>query len=418
MRDFKNYKKHVEVDMVKYSGTFHFNQQLKQEGSSIKINEQENQLINNVLIPIKAIVRNTGVENKEGNEERSIIIGKEYDYKAGDYVEYLGDTYITTTCIDKDNPFFNTAKMKRCNYNLKWMDNGQLYQTMVIITNQTKYTLGTDAQSSAGIIEGDSRFQIILPNNVKTKTLVVGKRFIFNDCAWKTTQTDRISEEGLLSILTGQDSINDEIDDRINEIADIKVVKHDYKFDYIKSFSVTKDDTYKLVYSFTDNGKDIDSSLVTVENSSNLIQVIKNDKDISIKGLSVGTGSIKLKVNLIDGVREFVINYEVKNEVVNQVNYEVKSSNGYTYRPKEGATVSGYKYINGTPDGTLVIDYSLDTNGTNLLSKGNITIVKKSNTELQIRNVNISTPMSFTLTITDKTNGTVILTQVITLKGV
>ena len=50
MRDFKNYKTHIEFDMRDYSGKFHFNEQLKQEGSFIKLNELENQLINNLFL--------------------------------------------------------------------------------------------------------------------------------------------------------------------------------------------------------------------------------------------------------------------------------------------------------------------------------------------------------------------------------
>jgi hypothetical protein len=81
MKNYSNYKKHIEVDMVKYSGDFHFKEQLKQEGTDIKINEKSTQLIDSVDTNIRAIVRNSGVENKEANEERSIMIGKEYDYK-------------------------------------------------------------------------------------------------------------------------------------------------------------------------------------------------------------------------------------------------------------------------------------------------------------------------------------------------
>ena len=216
----------------------------------------------------------------------------------------------------------------------------------------------------------------------------------------------------------GKSSINTETDNIELEIADYYTVKHDYRFDIPSNFNVTKDDIVKLVYSIQDNLKDIDYNLVSVEYSGNLIQIVKDGKDITITGKELGTGSIKLKVNLTNETKEFNITFNVVQTTVNEVKYNVTTSNRYTYRPKEGSTLVATKTINGTVDNTLVIDYSLDSVGTNLLSKGNITIVKKSNTELQVRNVNISTPMNFTITITDKANGTVILTQVITLKGV
>ena len=419
MRDFKNYKKHVEVDMVKYSGTFHFNQQLKQEGSLIKINEQENQLIDNVFTPIKAIVRNTGVENKEGNEERSIIIGKEYEYKAGDYVEYLGDTYITTTCIDKDNPFFNTAKMKRCNFLLKWMYKGELYDTLSIVTNATKYTTGTKALASAGIVEIDARFSVDIPYNEKTKTISIGTRFIINNIAWEVTQTDFTTNQGLLFLTLGKSSINQETDNLDLGVADYKIVKHDYKFDIPPNFNVTKDDSVKLVYSIQDNLKDIDYNLVEVEYSGNLIQVTKTDKDITIIGKELGAGTIKLKVNLTNETKEFNITFNVVQAIVNEVKYEVQTSNGYTYRIKEGSQISAIRYVNGIVDDTLQIDYILSQLGQDLLSKGNISIIKKTQNSLQIRNEKINTNMTFTLTIINKTTGDKILdNHIITLKGV
>jgi len=127
MKDYSNYKKHVQIDMKDYSGKFHFNEQLKQEGTDIKINGKSTQLINGEEKVIRAIVRNSGVENKEANEERSIMIGKEYAYKYGDYVEYLEDIYLTNVSVDKDNPFFNTAKMKRTNHLFKWIYKGVVY---------------------------------------------------------------------------------------------------------------------------------------------------------------------------------------------------------------------------------------------------------------------------------------------------
>ena len=404
--------------MVKYSGTFHFNQQLKQEGSLIKINEQENQLIDNIFTPIKAIVRNTGVENKEGNEERSIIIGKEYDYKAGDYVEYLGDTYITTTCIDKDNPFFNTAKMKRCNYNLKWMYNGNLYETMSIITNQTKYTLGIST-IVAGITEGDSRYVITLPYNSKTKNIKVGQRFIFNSNAWKATQTDFVSEVGIMSVLLGQDSINNEIDNTDLEIAGYYANKHTYVYDIPTSINVEKYKSINLVYSIKDEtGKEFDYSLVTVKNTSNLIQVDNNKGVISIKGLDIGTGSITLSVPSGEVSKEFAINFEVKSVVPDKIEYKVISSNAYTFIKMVGAEISVQKLINGVADTTLKVDYKVPTNIQTLITNGSLSITTKSDNSIYIRNKSVTTPTTFVIEFFDKaTNSKICESPTITLKG-
>ena len=176
-----------------------------------------------------------------------------------------------------------------------------------------------------------------------------------------------------------------------------------------------------MVYSIKDEtGKDFDYSLVTVKNTSNLIQVDNNKGVISIKGLDIGTGSITLSVPSGEISKEFTISFEVKSVVADKIDYKVTTSNGYVYRIKEGSTISVDFMRNGIVDNTnLVIDYSLNQLGQDLLSKGNISISKKTQNSFQIRNEKINTNMTFTLTIINKTTGDKILdNQVITLKGV
>jgi len=343
--------------------------------------------------------------------------------KRGDYLKFkVNDTdelrdYIITSKIEKKHGY-DEGIFKECNHNLKWMYKGNLYDTQVIISNQTKYTLGIST-IVAGITEGDSRYVITLPYNSKTQNIKVGQRFIFNANAWKVTQTDFVSDVGLLSILLGQDSINNEIDDIKGEIAGAFADKHTYTYDIQPNINVEKDKSINVVYSIKDEtGKEFDYSLVTVKNTSNLIQVDNNKGVISIKGLDIGIGSITFSVPSGEVSKDFIIPFEVKAVVADKIDYKITTSNGYTYRVKEGSQISVDFMRNGVVDNTnLVIDYTLDSNGQSLQNKNAISIVKKSNNQLQIRNMTVTTVTSFTLTITDKANGTTILTQVISLKG-
>jgi len=373
----------------------------------------------NSSISGECIVLDVSVNNAQNGDEKYITTLPNSSLKIGDVVslsfEKDIEEWIITEIEHLAIPSHEKFKCRPCNFMLKWMYKGQLYKYPSLVTNNTKYTAGVKSEVS-GIIEQSAMFGVLIPDIEKTKMLGLDQRFIINTMAWRVTLPDR-TNKGLVYLTLAKSSINTETDDVDNEIADYKMVKHDYKFDIPNNFNVTKDDSIKLVYSIQDNLKDIDYSLVSVEYSGNLIQVTKTDKDITITGKELGTGSIKLKVNLTNETKEFNITFNVVKAIVNEVKYNVATSNGYTYRPKEGSSLVTTKTINGTVDSTLVIDYSLDSNGTNLLSKSSISITKKSNTELQLRNVNISTPMSFTLTITDKSNGIVILTQVINLKG-
>jgi len=370
-------------------------------------------------IPCKAYITNTISPNSETKEERTISVLVEQPIKTGDYIEGYDDgIYLVTTDID-NHISHKEAKIRKCNHLLKWMYKGNLYSMQSITINQTKYTLGIST-IVAGITEGDSRYVITLPYNPKTNNIKVGQRFIFNANAWKVTQTDFVSEVGLLSILLGQDSINTEIDDVDNEIANRWQIKHNYNTTCESSLSITKGSNYNLIYNFTDNNQAIDNNLITVENSSNLISVIKsNDGKITISGVDIGTGSFKVKLNLTDEVREFIVNFEVvSNVVADKIDYKITTSNGYVYRVKEGSTLVAIRYINGNIDNSLVIDYQLDLVGQDLLNKQNISIIKKSDSSFIIRNVNINALKTFKLTIIDKTTGDKILdNQIITLKG-
>lgn len=376
--------------------------------------------INNSDTPIRGVIDVKRQQTADTEMQETIQVYPN-QVKRGDYLKFkVNDTdelrdYIITSKIEKKHGY-DEGVFKECNNLLKWMYKGELYECLGIVTNNTKYTAGIKSES-VGIVEQNAMFGILVPDIKKTKMLGLDQRFIINDMAWKVTLPDR-TNQGLLFLTLGKSSINTETDNIELGIADYKTVKHDYKFDIPANFNVTKDDSVKLVYSIQDNLKDIDYSLVQVEYSGNLIQVTKTDKDITIIGKELGIGNIKLKVNLTNETKEFNINFNVVQAIVNEVKYEIQISNGYTYRVKEGSTLIATKYVNGNIDSSLVIDYQLNSLGQDLLNKQNISIIKKTDSSFTIRNLNINTLKTFTLTVIDKTTGDKILdNQIITLKG-
>jgi hypothetical protein len=271
----------------------------------------------------------------------------------------------------------------------------------------------------SGITEQSAMFNVQVPNMLKTKMLGLDQRFIINDMAWRVTLPDR-TNDGLLILTLGKSSINTETDNIEWGIADYYTIKHNYSTTCDNSINVTKGNSYNLVYSFTDNNQPIDSNLITIENTSNLISVIKSaDGKITITGVDIGTGSFKVKLNLTNEVREFVVNFNVVTNILpNKIDYKVSTSNGYVYRIKEGSTLTATKYSNGNIDNSLIIDYQLDLVGQDLLNKQKISIVKKSDNSFTIRNLTINTLTTFNLTVIDKNTGDKILdNQIITLKG-
>jgi hypothetical protein len=389
-----------------------FNRNFKDDPSyKLAILKKKNLIISDSDLDTRIVNVDTDTTKKK------IYVRPDTNIEVGDYIVYPNKTYLVLEV--EDNLISPYGDCKECNHLFKWMYKGVLHTAYGIGTNQTKYTLGTDS-IQAGIIESDSRYNIQMSNNDNTKTIKVGQRLLFNDGAWKVTQIEYISTKDCIrSILLGQDSINTEIDDVDNEIAGAFVNQHTYTYDIPTSFEVSNGSEYTINYSIKDeNGKDFDYSLVTVTTDDNtLVQVTNNNGVISVKGLAVGTGSVKLSVPIGSTSKDFDIAFEVKEVVVDKVEYKTNFSQGTTLKTYMSTTASISKFVNSIVDSSAVINFTLDSIGTTLLNAGNISITRKTNTSFQIKNVNVSTSKSFIIQFTDSLDSTIISTQQINLSG-
>lgn len=352
-------------------------------------------------------------------KKKKLYLRPDTNVEVGDHIKYPNKTYLVLEV--EDNLISPYAESKQCNKNIKWMYKGVLHQAEGILTNANKYTLG-DSVLQVGITEGSSRYSLILSCNEDTNTILDNQRVIFNKKAWKVTQTDVVSDVGLNNILFDQTAINTEIDDVDNEIAGAWENKHTYTWNLPTStIEISKDNNYTLNYSIVDEtGKDIDYSLVTVKSSDNtLINITRNGKDIIIKGLNIGIGTIILDLPIGETVQEKIINFEVKETVVNQTNYQYSFSQSITgLKPYVTTTLNTSKYINGIVDSTLHVDYSFDSNAQNLISQGKIVVTRKSDSSISIKNVSVNTVTNIYLTVVDSIDNTKILdNQQITLTG-
>lgn len=359
----------------------------------------------------------TRVVNVDTNtKKKKIYVRPDTNIEVGDYIIYPNKTYLALEV--EDNLISPYASATECNHEFKWMYKGILHKAYGIGTNQTKYTLGTDA-IQAGLIESDSRYAIDFPNDLNCKTLKVGQRLIFNDNAWKVTQVEYVSSQDCIrSILFGQDSINTEIDNLDLEIAGYYANKHTYTYNIPTSFEVSKDSTYQLNYSIKDEtDKDFDCSLVTVTTTNNtLAQITNTNGVITIKGLGIGIGTIKLSIPSGETSKEFNISFEVKSIVVDKIEYGTPEfSNGTSLKIACSTTIKCTKYLNGIAQ-DLTIEWELDSVGQGLLASKKIAVINKSNYEVQIKNLTVSVPTNIGITIRDNLDKNVILNgQVINL---
>jgi hypothetical protein len=218
MKDYSNYK--VQFDMVDYSRRWIFEEQLKQEGSNLKVNEKATQMINGIEVPYRAIVRRHGQDHKEFQEERSLDFGKEFDIKLGDYIQYLDEIFLVNTHVDKDNPAYNCTKMIMCNntMNAKGWDK----PINCFLTNSSYGDKGVLDSTFLSSIDG--KMLCYIQDNETTKTIVIDMRFIFDhdkSQVYKVVKTETVTTGvgRLRKIVLDKDKTQDEKDDFVNNIA-------------------------------------------------------------------------------------------------------------------------------------------------------------------------------------------------------
>jgi hypothetical protein len=381
-----------------------FNRNFKDDPSyKLAILKKKNQIISDLDLDTRIVNIDTDTTKKK------IYVRPDTNIEVGDYVVYPNKTYLVLEV--EDNLISPYGDCKECNHLFKWMYKGVLHTAYGIGTNQTKNILGIDS-IQAGIIESDSRYNIQMSNNDNTKTIKVGQRFLFNDGAWKVTQIEYISTKDCIrSILLGQDSINTEIDDVDNEIAGASINKHTYTYDIPTNFEVSKDNTYNLVFSIKDeNGKDFDYSLVTVTTTNNtLVQVSNTNGVISVKGLAVGSGTIKLSVPIGSTSKDFDILFEVKEVVADKIEYKYDFKQGTAIKQYVTDLVTITRLINGVQDNTLKVNYSFDSNAQSLIDSKKIIVTKVSDLSFNIKNALITVPTTIYLTVNDVDKGTKVL---------
>lgn len=164
-------------DMVNWSGLREFKNNLKYEGSDIEINFEPSQLIDGVNTPIRAIIRRSGVDDKENLEKRKIIIGKEFTIKKGDYITYNDDIYMIYVAIDKDNPFHFDSEMKLMDHTVNWKNLGKPIPCWGTKSSYGEKGLVATAEYDPDF---DSRLALEMQLNEVTKKIYAGMRFCFN----------------------------------------------------------------------------------------------------------------------------------------------------------------------------------------------------------------------------------------------
>lgn len=308
MNDYSNFRK--QVDMVQYSGKFHFAENLKQEGTNILVNGKESIDINEKTFNYRAIVRNAGVEHKQSVEDREMKFYKDYRINQGDYITYNDDIYLIIPAIDKDNPFFNTAKITRCQTTLNYK--GLKNPIWFYGSNSSYGVKGVEETNTIDTIDG--KIYCLVQDNKDTQKIYIGMRFVLKNNKnqiYKCIKTENILTDKCREIVLEKD-VYDEKDDLINNIAynpeldkisgDVEVTKDNYAIKGLNgSYNIRKlgQNTFTI---YNNDEVDTDSWQINIENNNlgvndyTIIETTNNS--ITIKN-NIGYSKETLTINFI-----------------------------------------------------------------------------------------------------------------------
>ena len=307
MNDYSNFRK--QVDMIDYSGKFHFAENLKQEGTDILVNGKGSITINDKTFNYRAIVRNAGVEHKQSVEDREIKFYKDYGIKQGDYITYNDDIYLIIPAIDKDNPFFNTAKMTRCQTKLNYK--GLKNPIWFYGSNSSYGVKGVEETNTINIIDG--KIYCLVQDNEATQKIYIGMRFILRHSKnqiYKCIKTENVLTDNCREIVLEKDVYNDN-DDLENNIAynpeldniveDNEIIKDNYSIKGLNnSYSIRKlgQNTFTIY-----NNEEVDTDSWKIDIDSNLsindyTIIEKTNNSITIKN-NIGYSKETLTINFI-----------------------------------------------------------------------------------------------------------------------
>ncbi len=171
---------------------------LEEIGNNCKVNN----------IPAKAIVNNTDNEY----DDKRIISNEEL--KRGYYIEY-NDLFflVIDDVVDKRYKTYYKSKMRKCNYDVKFIINNKLYQFPAIVQGEKFYINENKLMDMASDI-----ISVTLPETEITKQLQKEQCFIKFNQKWQINGID-FTKAGLITLNCKITPYKTSVDDLDNEIA-------------------------------------------------------------------------------------------------------------------------------------------------------------------------------------------------------
>ncbi|MDV3426610.1 MAG: Ig-like domain-containing protein, partial [Bacillota bacterium] len=301
----------------------------------------------------------------------------------GDRVKFSGYTWIIIN-INNINNNINTFVVRRCNSILKWYDNNKLQEIVCSASNKiANLDIGTFVQLSQDELNIIVKYDAI-SNTIKRSPTPT--RFLLNHQAWSVESIDNITNVnnniGYTTILLKSNTINDDLDDIENSIADRW--KYEDKHNYIlntnvQNINIDVGKTFQIVADVLDNGKEIINPIILY--SINNTDIAKVDSDGSVIGLSEGDATVSISylgldnqmytktVNCIISNEELQRNYTLEVTPYDDSYWDDDTHESITIRDGDSCEFNAILKDNSNIVDNARFDFNIDYNGnaTNIL---------------------------------------------------
>lgn len=178
-------------------------------------------------VKINGTDRKIAVIDEQAFDTKRIFSMPDEDLPHGSLVEWADSLWLITELNAHRKPY-SEGKMRRCNYNLKWIDdNGNILSRWCIVEDGTKYLIGERAEDIITI--GDARIAVTIGKDKDTSKLSRGKRFLIDDMdstdvlAFEITKPNKFfnvyNGRGVFRFIMGEVNLTDD-DNKELRIAD------------------------------------------------------------------------------------------------------------------------------------------------------------------------------------------------------
>lgn len=243
-------------------------------------------------------------KDEVGRKLMTLNVACSVPVKVGDIMNWEGEKWILYSKERKVNEYYQVFDIIRCNCEINWVDeDGILHSAWAHFASSLERQIKEHFLSMySGMFDSANKFgELIMPTQyIRRQT-----RIIFNDEAWRVSEFDKSSVEGIIYISLTEDTINDIYDNLEQDIADEPKIAHFEIVGSEKTQNFTVGSEVKPVFYIMKNGKMVEEDYEIIPQDKKIVKYV----DDKLTAVSEGTTSLLVHLkNYPDFKLEYKVN--------------------------------------------------------------------------------------------------------------